>query len=85
MFSVRIQEVPLPTTERDIDGLVAWFIESLCLVRKRGEATADLGRAGPVHRLLRDFLFAEPTSSWDAQMLADELALTPASLNHHLS
>jgi predicted transcriptional regulator len=85
MFSVRIQEVPLPTTERDIDGLVAWFIESLCLVRKRGEATADLGRAGPVHRLLRDFLFAQPTSSWDAQMLADELALTPASLNHHLS
>ena len=85
MFSVRIQEVPLPTTERDIDGLVAWFIETLCLVRKRGEATADLGRAGPVHRLLRDFLFAQPTSSWDAQMLADELALTPASLNHHLS
>ena len=85
MFSVRIQEVPLPTTERDIDGLVAWFIESLCLVRKRGEATADLGRAGPVHRLLRDFLFVQPTSSWDAQMLADELALTPASLNHHLS
>ena len=85
MFSVRIQEVPLPTTERDIDGLVAWFIETLSLVRKRGEATADLGRAGPVHRLLRDFLFAQPTSSWDAQMLADELALTPASLNHHLS
>ena len=85
MFSVRIQEVPLPTTDRDIDGLVAWFIESLCLVRKRGEATADLGRAGPVHRLLRDFLFTQPTSSWDAQMLADELALTPASLNHHLS
>ena len=85
MFSVRIQEVPLPTTDRDIDGLVAWFIESLCLVRKRGEATADLGRAGPVHRLLRDFLFSQPTSSWDAQMLADELALTPASLNHHLS
>ena len=85
MFSVRIQEVPLPTTDRDIDGLVAWFIESLCLVRKRGEATADLGRAGPVHRLLRDFLFAQPTSSWDAQMLADDLALTPASLNHHLS
>ncbi|MFL2949035.1 MAG: ArsR/SmtB family transcription factor [Candidatus Poseidoniaceae archaeon] len=85
MFSVRIQEVPLPTTERDMDGLVAWFIESLSLVRKRGEATADSGRAGPVHRLLREFLFAQPTSSWDAQMLADELALTPASLNHHLS
>jgi DNA-binding IclR family transcriptional regulator len=85
MFSVRIQEVPLPTTERNMDGLVSWFIETLSLVRKKGEATADLGRAGPVHRLLRDFLFSQPDSSWDAQMLADELALTPASLNHHLS
>ena len=46
---------------------------------------ADQGTANPVHRLLRDYLFAQPDIGWDAQMLADELALTPASLNHHLS
>jgi len=85
MFSVRLTEVALPTSEREIDNLVGWFIDTLCLVRKRGEATADQGRAGPVHRLLRDYLFAQPDVSWDAQMLADELALTPASLNHHLT
>ena len=85
MFSVRLTEVALPTSEREIDNLVGWFIETLSLVRKRGEATADQGTAGPVHRLLRDYLFAQPEVSWDAQMLADELALTPASLNHHLT
>tara|TARA_B110000444_G_scaffold18720_1_gene15702 strand:+ start:18762 stop:19871 length:1110 start_codon:yes stop_codon:yes gene_type:complete len=85
MFSVRLTEVALPTSEREVDNLVGWFIDTLCLVRKRGEATADQGRAGPVHRLLRDYLFAQPDISWDAQMLADELALTPASLNHHLT
>jgi predicted transcriptional regulator len=85
MFSVRIQEVALPTSERDRDSLVSWFIDSLCLVRKRGEEMADGGKANPVHRLLRDYLFAQPEIGWDAQMLADELALTPASLNHHLT
>ena len=85
MFSVRLTEIALPTSEREIDNLVGWFIDTLCLVRKRGEATADQGTAGPVHRLLRDYLFAQPEVSWDAQMLADELALTPASLNHHLT
>ena len=85
MFSVRLVEHPLPTTERDVDGLIAWMIDTLSLVRKRGDATADHGRAGPVHRLLRDHLFGRPDRSWDAQMLADELAQMPASLNHHLS
>ena len=46
---------------------------------------ADNGRAGPVHRLLRDHLFGQPNTAWDAKMLADELALMPASLNHHLT
>ncbi len=85
MFSVRLVERPLPSLDRDVDGLVAWMVDTLCLVRKRGDATADQGRAGPVHRLLRDHLLGEANRSWDAQMLADELAQMPATLNHHLA
>lgn len=85
MFSVRLVEQPLPSVDRDIDSLVEWMTETLCLVRKRGDTMADGGRAGPVHRLLRDHLFGQPQRAWDAQMLADELALMPASLNHHLT
>ncbi len=84
MFSLRLIEQPLPSLDRDIDGLVAWLVDTLCLVRKRGETTADHGRAGVVHRLLRDHLFGQPDVAWDAQMLADELAQMPAALNHHL-
>ena len=85
MFSVRLVEHPLPSVERDADALVEWMVSTLALVRKRGDATADDGRAGPVHRLLRDHLLGQPGRSWDAQMLADDLALMPASLNHHLT
>lgn len=85
MFSVRLQEVALPTSDRDANSLVTWFTDTLCLVRKKGDAMADYGMANPVHRLLRDHIFAKPQMGWDAQMLADELALTPASLNHHLT
>ena len=85
MFAVRLAEHPLPAVDRDIDALVEWMVETLCLVRKRGDDTADLGRAGVVHRLLRDHLFGQPQRAWDAQMLAEELAQLPAALNHHLS
>ena len=60
MFSVRLVEQALPSVDRDIDSLVEWMTETLCLVRKRGDAMADGGRAGPVHRLLRDHLFGQP-------------------------
>lgn len=85
MFSVRLIELSLPSLDRDVDALVQWMTDTLCLVRKRGDAMADNGRAGPVHRLLRDHLLENPSIAWDAQTLADELALMPASLNHHLA
>ena len=85
MFSLRLVERPLPSVDRDVDGLVEWLVDTLCLVRKRGDATADFGRAGVVHRMLRDYLVGQPTVAWDAQMLADELAQMPAALNHHLA
>lgn len=84
MFSVRLTEIALPAQTNDVDGLIDWVIDTLCLVRKRGEETADKGRAGPVHRLLKEYLFAHPQHGWDSQMLAEELGLTSASLNHHL-
>ena len=85
MLNVRLDEIPMPTSDRSIDRLVGWFVESFCFVRRKGEATADYGSASPIHRLLRDHILPNPRGSWDAQMLADELAMTPAALNHHLT
>jgi hypothetical protein len=85
MLNVKLEELPMPTTDRSVDRLVGWFVESFCFVRRKGDATADYGAASPIHRMLRDHFFADPSKSWDAQALSDELAMTPAALNHHLS
>jgi hypothetical protein len=85
MLNVKLEELPMPTSDRSIDRLIGWFVESFCFVRRKGDATADYGSASPIHRMLRDHFIAHPTTSWDAQSLSDELAMTPAALNHHLA
>ena len=85
MLNVKLEELPMPTSDRSIDRLIGWFVESFCFVRRKGDATADYGSASPIHRMLREHFFAHPTTSWDAQSLSDELAMTPAALNHHLA
>ena len=85
MLNLKLEELPMPTTDRSIDRLVGWFVESFCFVRRKGDATADYGAASPIHRMLRDHFFQHPRKSWDAQELSDELAMTPAALNHHLA
>jgi DNA-binding MarR family transcriptional regulator len=85
MLNLKLEELPMPTSDRSIDRLIGWFVESFCFVRRKGDATADYGSASPIHRMLRDHFIAHPTTSWDAQSLSDELAMTPAALNHHLA
>ena len=55
MLNVKLEELPMPTTDRSIDRLVGWFVESFCFVRRKGDATADYGSASPIHRMLRAF------------------------------
>ena len=61
MLNLKLEELPMPTTDRSIDRLVGWFVESFCFVRRKGDATADYGAASPIHRMLRDHFF--PASS----------------------
>ena len=85
MFRAKVVEAPLPTARRDLDSLVTWFIDAFALVRRSGPASADGGRASPVHRLLREHVLGDQKGAWDAGQLADDLGLAPASLNHHLT
>jgi len=85
VLNIRLQEIALPTSQRDEDSLITWLIESLSLLRRRGEVTADGDVGSPIHRLLKERVFAHPNLSWDSNTLADDLALTSASLHHHLT
>ena len=65
MFRAKVVEAPLPTARRDLDSLVAWFIDAFALVRRSGPASADGGRASPVHRLLREHVLGDQKGAWD--------------------
>jgi DNA-binding transcriptional ArsR family regulator len=85
MFDLRLVEIPLPGTERDVDNLVSWIIDTMCLLRRRGEATADGDTFSPIHRILKEHLLANPSKGHETRDLADDLALTPAAIHHHFT
>ena len=53
MLNLKLEELPMPTSDRSIDRLIGWFVESFCFVRRKGDATADYGSASPIHRMLQ--------------------------------
>lgn len=85
MFDLRLDEFPLPASDREVDSLVSWMIDTLCLHRRRGEATADGGTFSPIHRILKENLFADATKGYETREMADDMSLTPAAIHHHLT
>jgi hypothetical protein len=85
MFTMRLEEHPLPTSRDDVDQLIDWLVATLGLVRRRADEHADGDKMQPVVRLLREHLLARPKEGIDAASLADEMGLTAASLHHHIS
>lgn len=85
MFDLRLDEIQLPASERDVDSLISWMIDTLCLHRRRGEATADGGTFSPIHRILKEHLFLDSSKGYETREMADDLSLTPAAIHHHLT
>ena len=85
MFDLRLDEIPLPASKKNRDNLISWMIDTLCLHRRREESAADDGTYSPIHRILAEHLFNDPSRGYETRELADELGLTPAAIHHHFS
>ena len=85
MFDLRLDEIPLPASKNNRENLVSWIIDTLCLHRRRGEPTTDDGVFSPIHRILSEHLFNNPSRGYETRELADELGLTPAAIHHHFA
>ncbi|MBA88910.1 MAG: hypothetical protein CMB16_06565 [Euryarchaeota archaeon] len=83
MFDLRIQEVPMPANDKQRNNLVAWFIDTLCLHRRRDENAADDGTYSPIHRILSEHLLNDSSRGYETRELAENLGLTPAAIHHH--
>ena len=83
MFDLRLDEIPLPAGKNDREKLISWLIDTLCLHRRRGENAADDGTFSPIHRVLSEHLFMDPSKGYETRELAENLGLTPAAIHHH--
>ncbi|MDP6869575.1 MAG: ArsR family transcriptional regulator [Candidatus Poseidoniaceae archaeon] len=85
MFDLRLQEIALPGRSKDPDMLISWLIDTLCLHRRRDDGVASEEVFSPIHRTLRENLFANPSIGFETRQLAEEIGLTPAAIHHHFS
>ena len=84
MFGVRLSEIPLPVAGRDREGLIDWIIETFNLVRRRKDTNSHQLAMSPIHRILRDYFLSHPEIGVDSNQLAEDFALTPAAIHHHM-
>jgi len=85
MLNIRLAEQPAPAGSRDVDQLVGWLLDTLEFVRRSGDEWTGDGVHSPIHRILCEFMLANPGEGWDAQTLGDELGLSPTAIQYQLS
>ena len=85
MFSLRLEELPLPTGNRETSMLLDWICESLCLVRKRSDGFSVDNSQITISRLMREFFLENPNKGHTIAEMTDSLGISAATLHHHLS
>ncbi len=84
MFSLRIEEVALPGAERNKEQLLEWLATSLNLIRRRSEESQGNLTGPPLYRMLNEYFLSKPWKGYESIFLAESLAVSPATLHHHL-
>ncbi len=74
----------MPIGTDDPDVYLAWILDSLGLVRRRGQGDSVEDSRGALHRLMRDQFLAEPRKGWDTRTLQEVSGLSSTALHHQL-
>ena len=85
MFSLRLEELPLPTGNRETSMLLDWICESLCLIRKKSDGFSIDNSQITISRLMREFFLEMPKKGHNITEMTDSLGISAATLHHHLS
>ena len=84
MFSLRIEEVALPGAERNKEQLLEWLATSLNLIRRKSDESQSNMTGPPLYRMLNEHFLSNPWKGHESIFLAESLAISPATLHHHL-
>ncbi len=77
VFSIRLSELPMPTGSTDPYVLTDWILESLGLIRRRGEN-------GGLHRIMAEALLVEPLRGWDSKSLGEATGLSNTAVHQQI-
>jgi len=74
--------MPIGTDDPDVH--LAWILDSLGLIRRRGQGESVEDSRGALHRLMRDQFLAEPRRGWDTRTLQETSGMSSTALHHQL-
>ncbi len=74
MFSIRLNERPMPTGSRDPDVLLEWILDSLGLLPRKNEH-------GTLQKLMIDAFLVDPLRGWDSDSLGEATGMSNTALH----
>lgn len=74
--------MPIGTDDPDVH--LAWILDSLGLIRRRGQGDSVEDSRGALHRLMRDQFLTEPRRGWDSRTLQEATGMSSTALHHQL-
>ena len=80
MFTLRLNERPMPTGSNDSDVLLDWLLDSMGLVVRR--SVTD--ESGALHRIMMDSFLESPLRGWDSKDLGDLTGISNTAIHHQV-
>ena len=84
MIRVRLVETALPAGSRDPHVLISWILDSLGLVRSRGDSKSAAERLGGINKIMSQCFMADPKSGWTAAEISDVTGISSTGVHHQL-
>ena len=84
MLRVRFVERGLPAGSRDKSILLAWILDSMALIRSRGEGNSIADEQGGMHSIVSKCFMSEPRKGWTSAEIADVTGISSTGIHHQL-
>lgn len=84
MIRARLVETALPAGSRDPQVLISWILDSLGLVRSRGDSKSTAEGLGGINKIMSQCFMTEPKSGWTASEISDITGISSTGVHHQL-
>jgi len=84
VLRVRFVESPLPAGSRDKSVLLAWILDSMALVRSKGEGNSIADEQGGMHSILSKCFMSDMRKGWTSAEISEVTGISSTGIHHQL-